>query len=279
MPGQCSGWWWAFTEGSAVAVWVRISKVEGVGFEDLVLLCLTAQVHAFKGGDLILAAGPKQDDDDVAGVLPARAVEVVENVLHGGAAEGIKHVEDEIALGKGEVLRVLVDGGEVGAAALPEAEGAEVGLGLLIQDGGEFDAEDLLEGKLRGDEQRAAFAAAEVDVGEAGRVADGNLAEGAADVVRPGGHVELAVGELLRGDAGGPERDVTGGADVAGAVEPLVLEELSGGSDDGFEVIPYVQSVLHVCGLSLTSFGDEDDWGRLFREVCAARWGDRAFLL
>ena len=47
------------------------------------------------------------------------------------------------------------------------------------------------------------------------------------------GHVPLAVGVVFGGDAGGAEGEVAGGADAAGAVEPLVLEELADAADGG----------------------------------------------
>ena len=73
---------------------------------------------------------------------------------------------------------------------------------------------------------------------------DGHVVEGAADVMRAGGHVPLAVGVKFGGDAGGAEGDVAGGADVAGAVEPLILNELAEGSEAGFEVMPEGQGLL-----------------------------------
>ena len=139
MPRQCTG------------PGLRLRCGEGVGFEDLVLPRLAAEVHAFERGDLVLAAGPQEDDEDVAGVLPAGGIEVIEDALHGGAAEGVEQVEDEIALGEGEVLRVLLERGDAGAAAFAGVEALEVGLGLPVEDRRELDTEDLLEGEFGGD--------------------------------------------------------------------------------------------------------------------------------
>ena len=69
----------------------------------------------------------------------------------------------------------------------------------------------------------------------------GQVAEGVADVAGPGGHVPLAIRVVVFGDAGGAERQVARGADAAGSVEPLILNEFTDGSDGGFDAVPEVQ--------------------------------------
>src|SRR5207247_3149742 len=112
----------------------------------------------------------------------------------------------------------------------PLTEAGDVGLRVVVERGVELDTEDAAEGLLGGDEESATLAGADVDEGVLRGVADGDVAEGGADVGGARRAIGFAVGELAD-EVGGWLLDVAGGGDVARGVEPPLLKGADGGAD------------------------------------------------
>ena len=158
--------------------------------------------------------------------------DAAEKELEDGGFEGVEEEGEGGGAGEVEgedVLLVEADGGEwrgggvggVGGEPVIEVELCDVGEG-----GVELDADDLMEGKLAGDEHGAAFAGADVDEGVVG---DGVGWGGGAPEVDEGAE-----------DAGG---DAVVGGDVG--VVGVAGDEIAGGDEAaGLDAVDLVEGVL-----------------------------------
>lgn len=117
--------------------------------------------------------GVDVDEVDAAGVVGELGFDAADKGFEDGCLKGMEEEEEGGSAGEGVVEGVLLEdlgggegwgGGVGGVGLLPvvEVEAGDIGHGWV-----EFDADDLPERKFAGDEQGAAFAAADVGEGVA----------------------------------------------------------------------------------------------------------------
>ena len=204
------------------------------------------------------------------GVLGELGFDAVEEGFEDGRLEGVEEEEEGGGGGEVEVEGVLleeVDGGEAWGGGVGGVEGAPVGE-VLGGDGGhggvELDADDLVEGELRGDEDGAAFAGADVDEGV---VMDGVGWEGAEPEVDEG--AEDAGGDAVVGGdmlVVGVAGDEVACGDEAAGVGAVDLVEGVDGVDGGLEEVAGADGLGHVSGAGR-------GWGCRLGRGCGGRWG------
>ncbi len=107
------------------------------------------------------------DQPELARMLTQRALESAQNPLERWREKGVVEVQKDGGEGEIEGGRIPMEGGE-GAAYLPgRAKSKKVRLGNGGKAGIELHTEDYAKGMARGEQERAAFAAAKIDEGEA----------------------------------------------------------------------------------------------------------------
>ena len=163
------------------------------------------------------ALGIDVEDVEGAGAVAELSFDATEERFEDGCLEGVEEEGEGGSAGKVVVECVLLEearGGDFGGRGIGGVGGlpdVQIGLGYVGHVGVELDADDLMEGKLAGEEHGSAFAGAAVDEGVAGDwvgrecgepVIDEGAEDAGSDAVVGGdvGVVGVASGEVTRSD-------------------------------------------------------------------------------